>query len=75
MRFAAYVPLMGPVVQGSLSSLEIRAMALETRGFNLSDRKVYLYVPKDALLDRMLRWGMAVATLVLAVWSFIDRMS
>jgi energy-coupling factor transport system permease protein len=75
VRFAAYVPLMGPVVQGSLSSLEIRAMALETRGFNLPDRKVYLYVPKDALLDRMLRWGMAVATLALAVWSLIERMS
>lgn len=75
VRFSAYVPLMGPVVQGSLSSLEIRAMALETRGFNLPNRKVYLYVPQDGLLDRMLRWGMVMATLALAAWSLFDRLS
>lgn len=73
VRFSAYVPLMGPVVQGSLSSLEIRAMALETRGFNLPNRKVYLYVPDDTQRDRMLRWGILAATVVLIVASLIDR--
>jgi energy-coupling factor transport system permease protein len=73
VRFSAYVPLMGPVVQGSLSSLEIRAMALETRGFNLPNRKVHLRVPEDTPRDRLLRWGMAAATLVLIVVSVIDR--
>ena len=36
-------------------------VTVETRGFNLPDRKVYLYVPEDALLDRMLRWGVPLA--------------
>lgn len=75
VRFTAYVPLMGPVVQGSLSSLEIRAMALETRGFNLPNRKVYLHVPDDPPRDRLLRWALAAITAVLIVGSIISRFS
>lgn len=72
-RFRAYIPLMGPVVMGSLASLEIRAMALEARGFNLPRRKAYLRIPVDTPTDRRLRRLMWGATVLLAAVSLVLR--
>jgi energy-coupling factor transport system permease protein len=69
LRFRAYLPLMGPVVMGSLASLEVRAMALEARGFNLGGRKTYLRLPPEQPVDRLLRRGLVAATLALVVIS------
>lgn len=70
VRFGAYLPLMGPIVMGSLSSLEIRAMALETRGFNLPNAKVYLRTRLDSGFDRNLRFLMIIATIIIIVAPF-----
>lgn len=74
-RFRAYVPLMGPIVMGSLSSLETRAMALETRGFNLPNRKVYLSTPADSRFDHYLRlsiFGLTIVAIALSlIWKFV----
>ena len=67
-RFKSYIPLMAPVVMGSFASLEIRAMALEVRGFNLPNRRVYIRevadTPQDAVLRRVI---MVIAGLILVV--------
>lgn len=68
-RFGAYIPLMGPIVMGSLSSLEIRAMALETRGFNLPNKKVYLHSLSDTRFDRFLRYLILAVTIALIIFS------
>jgi energy-coupling factor transport system permease protein len=66
-RFKSYVPLIAPVVMGSIQSLEIRAMALEVRGFNLKNRRSYLHVVPDSDRDRLLRRLMMAATVLLIV--------
>ena len=66
-RFQSYVPLLAPLVMGSISSLEIRAMALEVRGFNLTTPRTYLHQLVDTPLDRALRKVMVLLTLALIV--------
>jgi energy-coupling factor transport system permease protein len=73
-RFRAYIPLMGPVVMGSLDALETRALSLEARGFNLPNRKVYLRILNDSRLDRLLRLFMMVAVGVLVGASLYARL-
>jgi energy-coupling factor transport system permease protein len=74
-RFRSYVPLMAPVVMGSISALEIRAMALEVRGFNLTNPRSYLHQVADSPLDRNLRRLMIILTLLFIVgyyaWRFV----
>jgi len=70
-RIKSYLPLMAPVVMGSFSSLEIRAMALEVRGFNLPIKRVYirevLDTPKDSRLRFVIISG-AVLLLALSIY-------
>lgn len=46
VRIKAFLPLLGPVVLGSLINTKERAMALEVRGFNSRTPKTYLNVEK-----------------------------
>ena len=72
-RFRSYLPLMGPVVMGSLDALEIRALALEARGFNLPNKKVYLRTLVDTTIDRWIRWFLIFITTVLIGGSLYSR--
>lgn len=69
LRLRAYIPLMGPIVMGSLASLEVRAMALDARGFGMPTRKTYLRVPADPPVDRRIRLGLLAGTAVLVATS------
>ena len=57
-RVRALVPLVGPLVFGSLVEVEERAIAIEARGFTSPLKKTSLHVVADTPLDRALRWGL-----------------
>lgn len=70
-RISALVPLVGPLVFGSLVEVEERAIAIEARGFTSSCKKTFLKEIPDTALDRALRWALfllVVAVLVSRVW-------
>ena len=59
-RVSALVPLVGPLVFGSLVEVEERAIAIEARGFTSTRAKTSLYEIPDSGLDKALRWGLIV---------------
>jgi energy-coupling factor transport system permease protein len=63
-RIGALVPLVGPLVFGSLVEVEERAIAIEARGFTSTLPKTSLREIRDSQLDRILRWGFVGAVLV-----------
>ncbi len=67
-RFAAFIPLIGPMVMGSLVDMQERGMTLETRGFGIAGVKTTSYVevsdsPTDRLIRKLLVAFLAVAVL------------
>lgn len=55
IRIKAFLPLLGPVVLGSLINTKERAMALEVRGFNSRVPKTYLYEEKSYTHSRLVQ--------------------
>jgi energy-coupling factor transport system permease protein len=71
-RVGALVPLVGPLVFGSLVEVEERAIAIEARGFTSTLPKTSLREIRDTQLDRVLRWGLAgVVVLSFALRLFV----
>ena len=68
-RVGALVPLVGPLVFGSLVEVEERAIAIEARGFTSTRAKTSLYEIPDSRLDKVLRWGL----ILLIVTSIASR--
>jgi energy-coupling factor transport system permease protein len=70
-RVASLVPLVGPLVFGSLVEVEERAIAIEARGFTSTRPKTFLREIPDTSLDRAVRWiltTLVIITLVLRIW-------
>lgn len=59
-RVGALVPLVGPLVFGSLVEVEERAIAIEARGFTSTRVKTSLHEIPDSGLDKILRWGLVL---------------
>jgi energy-coupling factor transport system permease protein len=68
-RVRALVPLVGPLVFGSLVEVEERAIAIEARGFTAPHVKTALHEIPDTRLDRRLRWGL----LTLILFTFASK--
>ena len=69
-RIRALVPLIGPVVLGSLVDVRERTFALEARGFGARPSRTAYRVVADPPIDRWLRLGLVlgcVAVVVVAV--------
>jgi energy-coupling factor transport system permease protein len=67
-RARALVPLVGPLVFGSLVEVEERAIAIEARGFTSTSKKTSLHEIPDGNFDKILRWALLLIVLgVLAV--------
>ncbi len=69
-RIRALVPLIGPVVLGSLVDVRERTFALEARGFGARPSRTAYRVVADPPVDRWLRLGLVlgcVAVVVVAV--------
>lgn len=62
-RVGALVPLVGPLVFGSLVEVEERAIAIEARGFTSTRAKTSLYEIPDSNPDKVLRWGLILLIL------------
>jgi energy-coupling factor transport system permease protein len=70
-RIGALLPLVGPLVFGSLVEVEERAIAIEARGFTSTGAKTSLREIPDAAPDRLLRWLallFVLAAIVSRIW-------
>jgi energy-coupling factor transport system permease protein len=57
-RVRGIVPIVGPVILGSIAEVEERTMALEARGFTRPGRRTLLWAPTDSAAQAILRWAM-----------------
>ncbi len=55
-RLRGLLPIVGPVVLGSIGEVEERSMSLEARGFTRPGRRSLLWSPPDSGWQRLLRW-------------------
>ena len=70
-RAGSLVPLLGPLVFGSLVEVEERAIAIEARGFTSTHTKTSLYEIPDRGMDKALRWILLLlilSVLALRIW-------
>ena len=65
-RVGAIVPLVGPLVFGSLVEVEERAIAIEARGFTSTHVKTSLHEVPDTNTDKTIRW-LCVALVIIAL--------
>jgi energy-coupling factor transport system permease protein len=67
-RLGLLLPLVGPLILGSIVDVEERAMALEARGFSSPARKTSLLTLRDSAAQVALRAVLILAALTLLVW-------
>lgn len=63
-RVSGILPLVGPLVFGSLVEVEERAIAIEARGFTSRHPKTFLHQIPDTGTDRIIRWILAALVLI-----------
>ena len=63
-RVGAVVPLVGPLVFGSLVEVEERAIAIEARGFTSTRKKTSLHDVPDTQADKIIRWVLLVLVIL-----------
>lgn len=68
VRARALLPLIQPLLLGSIVDIEERAIALEVRAFGRQGPKTSLIVLRDTPAQRVLRWLLLVAALALIGW-------
>jgi len=60
-RVRGVLPLVGPVLLGSIADIEERTLALEARGFTRPGRRTLLWHPPDSAQQAAARWLMLAA--------------
>ena len=70
-RIRGIVPIVGPVMLGSIAEVEERSMTLESRGFTHPGRRDLLWSPPDALWQRLLRWLLVVGLVGVTIAHFV----
>lgn len=63
-RAGSLIPLIGPLVFGSLVEVEERAIAIEARGFTSKQVKTSLHEIPDSAFNQFLRWALLALILV-----------
>ena len=66
-RIRGVVPIVAPVILGSIADVEERTMALEARGFSRPGRRTLLWAPPDTGWEALARWLLVAALLALVV--------
>jgi energy-coupling factor transport system permease protein len=66
-RIRGVVPIVGPVILGSIAEVEERTMALEARGFTRPGRRTLLWSPPDSSAERAVRWALVLGLVALIV--------
>jgi energy-coupling factor transport system permease protein len=69
-RLRGILPIVGPVMLGSISEVEERSMTLEARAFTRPGRRSLLWSPADAGWQRLLRWLLLVGLIGVTVAHF-----
>jgi len=70
-RAGSVLPLVGPLVFGSLVEVEERAIAIEARGFTSKKIKTSLHEIPDRSVDKLIRGGLVILiiiSIVLNIW-------
>lgn len=60
-RIRGIVPIVGPVILGSIAEVEERTMALEARAFTRPGKRTLLWWPPDSQPQTLARWGLLLA--------------
>jgi energy-coupling factor transport system permease protein len=63
-RAGSLIPLVGPLVFGSLVEVEERAIAIEARGFTSTHVKTSLHEVPDTRTDKAIRWILVVFVII-----------
>lgn len=66
-RIRGVLPIVGPVILGSIAEVEERTMALEARAFTRPGRRTLLWEPFDSGFQSLLRWFLLAALVALIV--------
>ena len=66
-RARGVMPLVAPVILSSLLDVEERSLALDVRGFSRPGRRNLLWSSRDRGVERVARWAMSAALLVVVV--------
>jgi len=64
-RVRGIVPIVGPVILGSIAEVEERTMALEARAFTRPGRRTLLWSPPDTRVESAVRWGLLLGLVAL----------
>lgn len=70
-RIGAIVPLVGPVVIGSLHQVEARSLALDARAFGRPGPRHMLWVPGDSPGQRAARWLLVLGLAAIVAGSLV----
>lgn len=70
-RMKSFIPLISPVVMNSLIDTRERAIALEVRGFNASNKKSYLHVHKMKTSEKIISIMMILCIIASVLFRFI----
>ncbi|MCA1588429.1 MAG: energy-coupling factor transporter transmembrane protein EcfT [Chloroflexi bacterium] len=73
-RVRGIVPIVGPVILGSISEVEERTLALEARGFTRPGRRTLLWAPQDRAGEGVLRWALVIGVLGLVALRVAGRL-
>lgn len=72
-RLRGLLPIVGPVIITSLTDVEERSLALESRAFSRPGRRDLLWAMPDTTSERAVRWVLAACLLVLLVARLTGR--
>lgn len=72
-RVRGILPIVGPVILGSIAEVEERTMALEARGFTRPGRRTLLWSPPDTGWEALTRWGLLIGLLALIIARITGR--
>ncbi len=73
-RIRGFVPLIGPVIITSLTDVEERSLALESRAFSRPGRRHLLWAMPDRGWERGVRWVLVAALVVSAILRLTGRL-
>jgi energy-coupling factor transport system permease protein len=66
-RLRGILPIVGPMILSSLTDVEERSLALETRAFTRPGRRHLLWAMPDSTAQRLLRWALLLGLVLLAI--------
>jgi len=76
-RIRSMMPLVEPLVLGSIIDVDERAIALEARGFSHESSKTFYRTVPDRRWEQILRWVLFIASILLVLlrifWPLINR--